>query len=414
MTACISETIGEFKKYDFSLRLAAVLAASLFLPYFLCGLFILFVFIYSVCKPKIRRKILSLPGAKFLMLVPALSLLSAAYAKNAVGLLGAAAVALIFWCGLYLRCVMTERLYEFILKIICALSVVSFIVAAAQMIIIRSGNTQLYKSFYFVFDPEYFNGLMSAYNVYRSVSTFFNANYFAAAASLVALICIYKLLSQSRGKYGKIFYSAVFAVNIGSMLLAGSRTAFIAFFAGAAALLLFMKKYRLLLAALALIFAVVIILLVFPNAALRFDSLQSTVIKRLGIWQNAVTLLKNPFCALFGEGMYTYMFHSAKNPEFVYAVHSHNMLLEFLVCFGVTGTGLIAAYVVKCKKTARRAMLTSGKKYAGAALAAAAGCLVLISGLTDVIITGVETGTMILFLFSSVGIYEKAIGDENV
>ncbi len=391
---------SEFKALEFAHKLVVITAASLFLPYFFCVPFVLFAVGYSIFKRDIRQSMLAQGGARFIMLLPALSLLSAVYAGNVYGVFGAFCVAAVVWLGLFLRLVMNGRLYRMILDIFCVLSVVSFVVGAAQMIIIRSGNTQLYKSLYFVYNHEYFTGLLKAYDVYRSVSTFFNANYFAAIAAIAALICVYRFFQSGRVR---VEYAVIFAVNIGSMLLAGSRTMFIALFAGLLVLLFLMKKYRILAAAAVVILAIAVVTVIFPESSLRFDSLASTVTKRLNIWSGAAMLLKNPMTVFFGEGMWAYCFHSVHDSGMVFAYHSHNMYLEFLLCFGIVGLALIAAYLIKCGVIIKKSPRRGGQ----AAIAASCICFLMVSGVTDVIITGMETSVITMFLLSVAGVYEK-------
>lgn len=391
----------EFKALEFAQKLVVVTAASLFLPYFFCVPFVLFTAGYAVFNQNIRQSVLAQSGARIIMLLPVLSLLSAAYAKNIYGVFGVLCVAAVIWLGLFLRLVMSEKLYRMILDLFCLLSVISFAVGVIQMLIIRSGNTQLYKSLYFIYNPEYFTGLLKAYNVYRSVSTFFNANYFAAIAAIVALISVFRFFQSERAR---AVYTAVFAANIGSMLLAGSRTMFIAFGVGLLVLLFLMKKYRLLAVVFAIAAAIVAVTVIFPESSLRFDSLASTVVKRLNIWEDAVTLLKNPMTVLFGEGMWTYCFHSGQSAEMVFAYHSHNMYIEFLLCFGIIGFALMTAYMIRCCVIIKKSPRGNGRQ---AAIAASCICMLVVSGVTDVVVTGVETSIITMFLLAVTGVYEK-------
>lgn len=406
MLNCVSEKISEYKTFDFKTKLAVVSVASLFLPYFISSVFILVVLIYTVVNNKIRKDVINQSGARFFLLIPILTVLPSIYAKNLLGVLGAIAVFGVFNFGLYLRRVLNEKTIHFSLNLVCVASVFSFLVAVIQMIIIRSGNIHLYKSPYLLINYDYFNGLLQAYSSYRSVSTFFNANYFATIAGLVALIALYKLLL---GKSKKVFYSFIFLVNILSILLSGSRTALIAVCVSTLVLLVLFKRYKILLGVIGGIFVIGVIFAFNIGYIPRIDSLPSTVDYRLDIWTGAVKLLSNLFTLVFGQGMWAYRFNALNGAGNIYAVHSHNILLECLLCFGTVGVGLIITYICKQLVIIRRNITNSKTNLQKLMLGAAT--FVLISGITDVIITGLETCAFILFLFSSVGIFERGKDD---
>ena len=88
----------------------------------------------------------------------------------------------------------------------------------------------------------------------------------------------------------------------------------------------------------------------------------------------------------------------------VFAYHSHNMYIEFLLCFGIVGIALMAAYLIKCFAAIKKSPHKAGGYIA---VMAAIICTLAVSGVTDVVIMGVETSLMAMFVLAAVGIYEK-------
>ncbi len=372
--------LNQLKKMDTQSRIAVFVTVMLFLPFFLGALGMASAAVYALSKSGLRKKIMTGRGTYLLYAFCLLTFVVSLCYMNWRGILGGVAIFLLFTYGLFLRVIMTEKLYHYLIKIICGLSVLSSLYAMTQMWHIWPLTTD-----------------------YRAYSTFFNPNYYATIAGFVILLCVYKL---SCFKGGRLFYFICMLFNLVGVVSTGCRTAWLALGVGVVAMLFFQKRYKWMVGIAVLGAAVLVIGIVQPDWIPRFDSIGYSATDRFRIWESGASVL--PDSLWVGKGLYTY-YYSVLHQTVDFMVnkpHSHNLYLDFLLNFGIVGcamllivlAGLIRAVAIKVRRGCPSRVWTV---MAGIFIG------ILVHGITDVTILGVETSIMMVTLFSGVGIYEN-------
>ena len=389
-------------------KLAVLSVLSLFLPYFLCSVMIISCIIYSYGKKDLRVRMFQdkswvLLGGFFFV-----SLFSALIFRNSFGILGAIIILLEISYLLFMRAIMTQKLYKLIIKLICAGSVVSTFVGIVQFTIIRTGNTYPFwemfeklKEFPFIYDgmykaSQYFKSLSIPHTSFRSISTFLNANYFAMIASFVIIICIYKLTAKAQKH--RLFYIIVLISNLISLVIADSRSGIISVIAGTIMILIFRKKYRALkiIGGVAVLGGALVVgsYLLFPNNFPSMEELLTTMDKRLKIWNGVISII--PENLLIGKGFMSYFFSYQAGDVPQWAIHSHNLFLDCVINFGIIGTGCFLAYIsaqmIQIVKKIKSVKSDVWILMFGVAV------VIFVAGLTDAAILGIETSLMAIVI----------------
>jgi O-antigen ligase len=290
--------------------------------------------------------------------------------------------------GMFLRSVMTIEVYEWILTLICVLSLTSSGFAILEEIILSIVNNQ--------------------YSTHRISSVFFYPNYFGTIASTVIIICAYKLLTEQGQKW--LYYFTAF-MNVISLYLCKSMFAFVEVFVGIAVLLIIFKKYKLFAcwlsaAALAGFMIFILNLKIIP----RLDDATVTFGLRLQIWRMAQNqILKTP---LFGHGFMTFtdVYDSYYNNQII--PHSHSLYLDMILNFGIIGTILFLWYFVKYY-TAVAITCLKDKKPVITSLILAVTAAALVHGIIDLTLLWIQTLPLFLFVLSGFGGIEKVSLNER-
>ncbi|MDF2567645.1 MAG: O-antigen ligase family protein [Oscillospiraceae bacterium] len=368
---------SEFKSMKTQSKIAIVIMAGIFLPFFLGGVGVLLIALYCIINSGVRKQIFMIKHAWFLIGFCFLSLAVSVFYKNTVGIIGAIGMTLIFIYSLWMRYIMDDDLYNYIMKIVCFLSIGSSICAMIQLILI-----------------------IPTFAEYRSVSTFFNANYYATITEFVILICFYKLSSCKEGRW---FYLISLSFNLLGLFATGCRSAWIGLAGALFFMLILQKRYRLIFLIVALLVGFFILMFVDPEAIPRWDSFEGTATKRFNIWKATLVFLPDSF--IMGKGLWAYnmLIHGTK---YVEAYHTHNIVLESLLDFGLVGTSVVMVYIVSSFRAVFQ-KVKQGCKDKKWILMFGVLVSILGHGITDVTFVGVETSIFMLFLFSGVGIYEK-------
>ena len=377
---CLSKALRQLKKMDTCGKIAVITTAMLFLPFFLGGLGVVVASVYVLTRRELRTKIFSVRWSIFLFLFSALTLVVSVCYLNWRGIVGAVGIFLLFVYALFMRVVMNERLYHYLMKVICGLSIVSALYAMTQLWHILPLNP-----------------------LYRGYSTFFNPNYYATIAEFIIFVCFYQLFFV---KKGRAFYLTALLFNVVGLASTGCRSAWMGVVAGLIVMLFLLKRYRLVLGIIGFALAVLAAGYLWPDLIPRFDSVGASAIDRFRIWESGLWALED--CLWFGKGLYTY-YYSCLHQTVDFMVnkpHSHNLYLDFLLNFGIIGCSLLMVYltgtVVGILKKVRQ-----GCKNKVWILMAGVFVSILAHGIMDVTILGVETSIMMLVLFSGVGIYDR-------
>jgi O-antigen ligase len=384
----IIENIAAKRRMDVSLTNTNIITfttVSIFLPYVLTGLVLAFLSLYIITNKKTRQRIFVHNGSKTLILIFAYIIVIPFIYKNWAGLAVGIGMILAVILGLFMRSVMTSRLYEKILTLICVLSLTS------------AGYAMIERLINIIFDGRH---------SHRIAAVFSHPNYFGTMIGTVIIICAYKILTNQEHKW---FYFVVTFINVISMYLCKSMFVWVEVFLGVTVLLVILKKHVLLTLWLgcAVLGGILIFGLDF-NIIPRLSDVEVTVRLRGQIWRLAMEQIKAS--PLFGHGFmsFYYLFDSTYRNRRI--PHSHNIYLDMLLNFGIVGTGLflwfiLKYYIVLLKKQMKEnsIMITS--------LIAAVGVAALAHGATDLTLLWIQTFPLLMIILSGLGAQEKLNGD---
>lgn len=361
-------------------------AASIFLPFFLCWAAIPAALICALFRGKSPRVFVPAHSGWFYSTL-ALGLAAGLYYRHFLGLVTLAFVAVAFLFGLWARFEMTERLRS---GIIVILSFGSLFAAAAAFI-------QKFPA------PSF-----------RSVSFFYNANYYAYVCELSLLALFYAILrkpvlrkSVPRGL--SFFYFAAIAADVGGIVASGCRSAWLAVFFGMLVILRCLKKHRAFIAAAlaGLVAAAAVFLLprfLFP----RLDTFTSDKNLRFLIWRTAFGFFKSH--PIFGQGMFTYFLESTGR---AHDTHAHDLILDVLVDFGVVGLALLTVFAVFAVRGLLRRLRRDALQGPACALALAVLMASFVHGVTDVPFVGPQCGPLLILLVAFAGGGARKASDKN-
>lgn len=338
----------------------------------------------------------------FLIVVLAVSLIHQNY-------IGVAATIFLVFCliiMMQLRAVITRRFFEDLITAYLGYSVVAVLVAAIERLIHIS-------------DP-----------MYRTCSTFLNPLYYAYFVTFAAIFCTYRLVVSPRSKAA---HSLVLLLNICGMLFSGGRMPWIGMFAGTLIVLMLCRRYRLFIAFCIGFGMLAAIAFWFPDleflAALRLNSINSGYAGRVPYWSMAFDGFEQQ--PLFGHGMLGILNASIQQGDWLarffetwdlgrlfadmkgagFMLHAHNLLFDALYNFGIIGTLLLGFCILRyCSAMYRNFSYHSYNPM----IALIVGIIVsiLINGIVDAEIIGLQTSVFTILIFAMTGLREEQIYPE--
>ena len=252
-------------------------------------------------------------------------------------------------------------------------------------------------------DFAYFRLVSGKTEKYRATLYFFNCNYLATIFAIVIIICAYKFLN---GNGNKFFYLFSAIICVAAMYLTGSMFVWIDVFFGIAALLLLSRRHQLVGVLLLALGTVCIVLYCVPEFIPRFSDFDDTIDNRLLIWNVTSKAIKqNP---LFGGGFLTY-YNIYKNFSGSYpTTHSHNIILEPILSFGIIGTAiLLVALILYFRRVIICRNAQNKLKYSSLILALL--CALVAHSTTDLTFMWVQTGLLYCLLMGFIGPEEKLL-----
>lgn len=302
--------------------------------------------------------------------------------RNWIGAITGVALSFAFILGLYLRSVMTNILFEKILSMICQFSVFATIWALVETFII----------------PIFVSG----YKVDRASAMFFYPNYFGNIVSIVIIICAYKVVTRQEKM--STYYKIAF-MNVISLYLCKSMFAWVEVFLGVAVLLIVLKKHKFLTIWL-LMATVGSFAILFLNLEIipRLHQAELTTEIRFKIWNFAISQINSS--PIFGHGFMSYMYLDKGQHLGQITTHSHSIILEMLMCFGVVGTGLFLWYFIQYSKTLIKVCFNKNKIKVYALILAVISAS-LIHGFVDLTLMWVQTLPLFLIIVAGLGVYEN-------
>ncbi len=343
-------------------NLVLLSVASIFLPFYLSAAVLLFVTVRALCLKNTRKMFFLGIDIKLVAAFAVLNVITPFVFKNWLGVACFVGFVFILLYALYVRAVVTERLFKKIGNIIAFMSLIPAFAST------------------FIEDPRH---------DFRSPSFFFNPNYYGAAITFVILLCVYRLLTE---KDNRALLITAIVGNLYGLWQADSQSALFSIVFGVLLLLLFTKKYKALITVSVLAVLGVLALIFVPQLDFllpRISGAVENITKRATIWQAGI----QGFCenSLFGRGLMGYLqvyekFGGAKN------FHCHNLFIDLLLSFGVIGVLPLAAFVMRPIKKAFKS------RYAPLFFAVLGA--VLLHGLTDVTLIWIQTGALAALFLS--------------
>lgn len=260
----------------------------------------------------------------------------------------------------------------------------------------------------------------------RSESTFLNALYYCFYISFVVLICLYRIIFENKNK---LIYSSLIILNLIAMLVTASKMPLLGIAAAMCVMLLFAKKFKPLIALCVLGALDVCALWLFRDYGiiekLNMNGFLDSFTMRFPYWEQAI----DGFCEkpVFGHGMLGFLKESIDNSiietgykfdifdlsesldnlkHLGWHLHAHNIAFDCLYNYGIAGSLLLIAAILK---RLRNLYKTSKKNIFDPimTLVLSSFTFILVDGIVDCQIVGVQTLFISVFLFSVTGIYEN-------
>lgn len=238
---------------------------------------------------------------------------------------------------------------------------------------------------------------------YRLTLYFFNCNYLATVFAIVIVICAYKII-LCKGNYPLYFTSAILCAV--AMYLTGSMFVWIEVFVGIAFLLKYTRKSQLFSILLLALTTIIIVLYCAPNIIPRFSDIFKTVDNRVGIWQTSIDSIKST--PLFGRGFMTYKHIRDLYPGTYPTSHSHNIILQLLMDFGIIGTGIVMVYLYNLFHRLHVCRKAQSKYYFSSLILALLFGLIA-HGLTDLTFLWSQTGLFYGLIICGINPEEKLL-----
>ncbi|MBQ0083555.1 MAG: O-antigen ligase family protein [Clostridiales bacterium] len=359
-----------------------IAAVSVFLPFQITILSIVVLGLYVLLNKKTRALAISVTGW---FLPPVFTLFSSCVAlayKNYLGFAASLGFFLIVTLERFFRAIMNRELFERTLNLCCVTSLFAVLVTIIEKLIHFSDIW--YRCSGDLFDNQ-------------ALSFYGHANYLGSIMAASILICAYKVVVI---KESKKYYYLIAIANATAMLLTESMFAWIEVFIGLSILLLLARRHQLL----GILFIVTafggFLLYTVPEIFPRTAHIDGTFNSRVEIWDLAITAIKENF--LVGKGFFSF---KMIRPEHV---HTHNILFDFLLNFGILGSIMLFAMLfiicqklVLCKNFLRK----SGVTY----LILSLSCAVLIHSITDMTVFWLQTALLYSVVLSGLGAEEQVL-----
>ena len=382
------ELPGINMKEDTALKLFHVMliasAVLLFFPYVYIMRFVVVCSLICLAIKPLRRHYFTCKGSVLAAIFMAVTTLNALINSNIVGFkrscVFVAALGLVFIA----RSTMTRKFYERLLDFVCLGGGISTIVCIIERV-------------YYWENP-----------VYRCQAFFTNPNFFGAASVFVIFICAYKIAVRVKHY---MFYSLIAMFVAVGVYLCGSMSLLAVTCLGVSLLFLLTRRYCLLFVFLGAVAVATVAITVLPQLIPRLDEVSDTFGYRKTVWRLAIEHCKD--YPLFGRGFYTFKFLYDTLHETQYFYHAslaHNIFLDAFLCHGIVGVILISATVVQyfrslfaCQKQRRL-----NKKHSPiAAFIISVSIAVVCYGLIDTTFVWIQTGLILLFIATGLGVEEN-------
>ncbi len=352
-----------FVQQPLNIRFLLVLTISIFMPIYITIPVVIAVGIFMFRDNGMRTALLDTPHSMLYVFMGFLLLTIPLIYNNFTGFFTGILVVVFFILEFTISSIMTQKLFDFICKIACGMSLFCAAVAIAEKV----------------------------FNIQTRVDALSgNANYYAYMIELMVIICCYQFISTRR-----FLYLIILSANLVALVLTGCRSAWVAMFAGLFVFALIKKQWKLIIALAGVSLALAGAIFLCPDLLPRYDNLDFSLVDRLTIWKNALgDFFAHP---IFGRGLFAYGQISGS----VIQPHAHNIFIDSLESTGLVGTTIAVIFL----RSVIKDLYDSWKKGSEQIRASVALCGGLIAatfahGLTDAPIMGAQTGLLFILVLS--------------
>jgi O-antigen ligase len=349
-------------------RIVILSVITAFINAYLCAAVALLTTVYVCVNREKRLRLMSVPHSRWIFLFFVLLFAVPLIYGNWIGLGAGLVIFVIFVYYLFLCTSMNIGLFNAVIDISCIISLIYVAVALFQRLL--------------GVEP-------------RSPSTFQNANYYSYALELVMMMSFYRLYTTRDWKH-RAFIALVIAANLLALWSTDCRSAWPSIFAGLAVMFALGKKSKSLLVLIGVYIVGIRLALSFPEIFPRLKSLEFAEAIRTDIWLDALNCVRTHL--LFGAGAMGFYFLTG-GPYY----HSHDLLLEMLVSFGLCGTFFLLTYFYATFRDMARKLRESPLKHVYTLIFA---CLAVtaVHGIADVTVMWPQTGMIFALILSGAGI----------
>ncbi len=378
--------IHSLKKHFSKEQLMIILTAlSLSTPFYICVPFLLLETLYLLYTKKIINAFKTTPKSKYLIIFMILTLVISLIYRNWIGVGCVVLIFIFISLMLYYRKYINEEVFELILDMLIALSILWAIYGLYEQVQI------LNRLGYDHFTLKVFSRRENRLN-----SVFFNANYYAMMIEFIIMMIGYKIFGTKELKK-QVYYFITACINFFLLYMTGCRTAFIATAVAMLVFLIINKNYWICCLIGMACIVIGIFFIIHPEQFPRIEKLIDNFTVRTKIWHAAIEGIKaHP---LFGQGPMTYMMifkqYAGHNTQ-----HAHSIYLDPILSFGVIGVTTLIPYILNnCKRLFKVYKQKINLRYV--ALVISCIVVILLHGTLDYTIFWVHTGMLFLMIASS-------------
>ena len=353
-------------------RLIIICVASIFMTAYVAGVVCGVTAIIFLIRKKTRTAFLRSPGFLYACIFCGVGVVGSLLTRNWLGLAGTVFV-LFPMLVVYITAAsfLDRELIHICFRSICVLSIAVVFIGIIQLFI-KGAN-------------------------YRPEATFHNPNLLANALSLVLITAVAAFVDVYDKKYNML-YAAALTFCAAGVLFTQCRTAIPSIAAAGLIVLLAMRKYKMAVIYSGGCAAVLLVALFNFEHIPRLLNVEENWYERMDI----ITVALEGFLEIpiLGGGPFYFRIYGQGLMSRNY-LHAHNLFVNFLLDFGVAGTGsMIIMFGEQLKEVFAS---FKRKKRACAEISAVAGCLIytVAHGMLDVTAFNVQTGQLLLFIIAT-------------
>ena len=370
--AGIKTLINAFLQRGLEQKLIIICVASIFLTAYAAGVVCGVTALIFLLRKRTRDAFIHSPGFLYACIFCGVGVIGSLLTQNWLGLLGTVFVMfpmlVVYITAAYF---MDKSLIQICFRILCILSIAVVFIGIIQLLI-KGTN-------------------------YRPEATFHNPNLLANALSLVLITAVAAFVAVYDKKYS-VLYAAAVTFCVAGVLFTQCRTAIPSIAAAGLIVLLVMKKYKLAVIYSGGCAAVLLVALFNIEHIPRLLNVEENWHERMDIITVALEgFLERP---IFGGGPFYFRIYGEGLMSRNY-LHAHNLFVNFLLDFGVAGTG---SMLIMFGEQLKDVFVSFKKrKRACVEISAVAGCLIytIAHGMLDVTAFNVQTGQLLLFIIAA-------------